>query len=161
VSTAFSWLSNGQHPSSWSEQPIWGNSVTVPIESVAIAKLMLVQLPVRRGRFPLKAAVAIEVPNVTMGLTGPVITETKELGPIPTSMDTAELDMVEACVGAKPDPCEPRMIELVSPSGEQPTKEGAVSLTVAHSWMLNNIASARLSDLLLSPRGASVHTLLV
>jgi hypothetical protein len=134
----------------------------MPMESVAIAKLMLVQLPVRRGLFPLKVAVIVErVSNVAMGSTGPVIVETKELEPIPTFMDTVELAMVEACVGPKTEPCEPRMIELVSPSGEQPTKEGAVSLTVAHSWMLNNIASKRLLDLLLNQRGASIHTLLV
>ena len=31
--------------------------------------------------------------------------------------------------------------------GEQPTKDGAVSLTVAHSWILNNIASSKLLGL--------------
>lgn len=136
--------------------------MTVPVESVAIAKLTLVQLPVRRGLLPLKVAVIVErVSNVAMGLTGPVIVETKELELMPMSMETVELAMVDACVDTKPDPCEPRIIELVSPSGEHPTKEGAVSLTVAHSWMLNNIASKRLSDLLLTKRGPSIHTLLV
>ena len=45
----------------------------------------------------------------------------------------AELDVVPA-----PDPS---TMELDSPSGEQPTKAGAVSPTEAHSCSLNKIAS--------------------
>ena len=56
-----------------------------------------------------------------------------------------ELAMVEGWVDT--ELIGPRMMELDSPSGEQPTKEGAVSLTVAHSWILKSIASKGLSDL--------------
>ena len=80
---------------------------------------------------------------------------------MPMFKDTVELDAVEAWVDAGPDPCGPRMIELVSPSGEQPTKEGAVSLTVAHSSMLNNIASRTLLDPLGKAKGVVANTLLV
>lgn len=68
-----------------------------------------------------------------MDLTGPEIVETNELDPMPMFMDMVELDKVEAWAETEPDPCGPSMIELVSPNGEQPTKEGAVSLTDAHS----------------------------
>ena len=68
---------------------------------------------------------------------------------MPMFMDTLELVLVEGWIDPEFDPCGPRMIELVSPRGEQPTNEGAVSLTVAHSWILNSIASRKASELLL------------
>jgi hypothetical protein len=98
---------------------------------------------------------------VAMESTGPVTVETKELDPIPMFMDMVEVDMVKAWVDTEPESCEPRMIELVSPSGEQPTKEGAVSLTVAHSWILNNIASRELSDQIWKQLRSGLRTLLV
>ena len=131
--------------------------------SVTIAKLMFVQLPVKRELFPLNVAVVgTRVSElVTMESTGPVTVEMNELGPMPMFKDMVELDVVEAWVDAEPDPCGPRMIELVSPSGEQPTKEGAVSLTVAHSSMLNNIASRTLLDPLQKTKGVVASTLLI
>ena len=78
--------------------------------------------------------------------------DTKELDPMPMFMDKLELDMMEACMDMDFEPCGPRMIELVSPSGEQPTKEGAVSLTVAHSWMLKRIASNKVVNYAAGPR---------
>src|SRR5436190_1456751 len=109
---------------------------------VAIAKLMFVQLPVKRGLFPSKLAVIGEPESliVAMDSTGAVTVEAKESDPIPIFMGTVELDIAGALVDAESEPNGPSMIELVSPSGEQPTKDGAVSLTVAHSWILNNIA---------------------
>ena len=117
----------------------------MPIVSVAIAKLMLVQLPVRRELFPLKVAVNGECVSevVAIDSTSPVTVDTEESEPMPTFMDILELVMVDDIVDTDIDPCGPRMIELVSPRGEQPTKEGAVSLTVAHSWILNSIASIK------------------
>jgi hypothetical protein len=116
---------------------------------VAIAKLIFVQLPVKRGLFPSKLAVIGEPESllVAMESTGPVTVETKELDPMSIFADIVELDIAGALVDAEPEPSGPRMIELVSPSGEQPTNDGAVSLTVAHSWILNNIASGRLLGL--------------
>lgn len=112
---------------------------------VAMAKLTFVQLPVKRDLFPSKLAVIGEAESllVAMESTGPVTVETKELDPMPIFADIVELDIAGALVDAEPEPSGPRMIELVSPSGEQPTKDGAVSLTVAHSWILNNIASSK------------------
>ena len=109
--------------------------MTLPMASVAIAKLMLVQLPVRRELFPLKVAVTGKCVSwvVAIGSTDPVKVDTSESDATPMLMEMPGLDIVEACVKTEFEPCGPRMIELVSPSGEQPTKEGAVSLTVAHS----------------------------
>jgi hypothetical protein len=123
--------------------------VTVPMAPVTIAKLMFVQLPVKRDLFPSKLAVIREPESlpVAMEFTGPVTVETKELNPMPIFMVIVELDITGALVDAELEPNGPRMIELVSPSGEQPTKDGAVSLTVAHSWILNNIASSKLLGL--------------
>jgi hypothetical protein len=121
----------------------------MPIASVTIAKLIFVQLPVKRDLFPSKLAVIGEPESllVAMGSTGPVTVEIKELDSPPIFMDMAELDIVGALVDVEPEPSGPRMTELVSPSGEQPTKDSAVSLTVAHSWILNNIASGTLLGL--------------
>lgn len=96
------------------------------------------------------------VSNVIMGLTGPVIVETKESETPPMDIIVGEPDSAEARVDPDPELGEPRMIELVSPNGEQPTNDGAVSLTVAHSWMLNKMASERSSDLLMTS-GDLVH----
>jgi hypothetical protein len=136
--------------------------VTVPMAPVAIAKLMFVQLPVKRDLFPSKLAVIGEPESLLVAIesTGPVTVETKELEPMPIFMGIVELDIAEALVDAEPEPNGPRMIELVSPSGEQPTNDGAVSLTVAHSWILNNIASSKSLGLLRQERSL-LHTLLV
>ena len=135
--------------------------MTIPMAPVAIAKLMFVQLPVKRGLFPSKLAVIGEPESllVAMESTGPVTVETKGLDPMPIFTDIVELDIAGALVDAEPDPSGPRMIELVSPSGEQPTKDGAVSLTVAHSWILNNIASSKLLGLFLRTRKGDLYTL--
>ena len=127
--------------------------------SVAIAKLIFVQLPVKRDLFPSKLAVVGETEPllVAMESTGPVTVETKELDPMPIFMGIVELDIAGALVDTEPEPNGPRMIELVSPSGEQPTKDGAVSLTVAHSWILNNIASSKLSGLFETREGSLTH----
>jgi hypothetical protein len=137
--------------------------VTIPMAPVAMAKLMLVQLPVKRDLFPSKLAVIGEPESllVAMESTGPVTVETKELVPMPMFTDIVELDIAGALVDAEPEPSGPRMIELVSPSGEQPTKDGAVSLTVAHSWILNNIASSKLLALFSRQEKKPLHTLLV
>src|SRR5271156_2077899 len=128
---------------------------------VAIAKLMFVQLPVKRDLFPSKLAVIGEPEPILVAIesTDPVTVETKGLDPMPMFTDIVELDIAGALVDAEPSG--PRMIELVSPSGEQPTKDGAVSLTVAHSWILNNIASSKLLGLFLRTRKGPLHTLLV
>ena len=125
----------------------------IPMAPVAIAKLMFVQLPVKRDLFPSKLAVIGEPEPILVAMesTGPVTVETKGLDPMPMFTDIVELDIAGALVDAEPSG--PRMIELVSPSGEQPTKDGAVSLTVAHSWILNNIASSKLLGLLRQERG--------
>jgi hypothetical protein len=72
--------------------------VTVPMASVTIAKLMFVQLPVKRELFPLNVAViGTRVSElVAMESTGPVTVEIKELDPMPMFIDMVELDMVEA-----------------------------------------------------------------
>ena len=67
------------------------------MESVAMAKLMLVQPPVKMELLPLNVAVIVErVSSFAMELTDPVIVETKELDSIPIFMDMVELDVEEA-----------------------------------------------------------------
>ena len=132
----------------------------IPMAPVAIAKLMFVQLPVKRDLFPSKLAVIGEPEPILVAMesTGPVTVETKGLDPMPIFTDIVELDIAGTLVDAEPEPNGPRMIELVSPSGEQPTKDGAVSLTVAHSWILNNIASSKLLGFIFEDKkGAFTH----
>ena len=96
--------------------------------------------------------------------TLPVTVDTNEFDPMPIFMDSENMkeaiEAEEAMLEPVVELCAPSTIELVIPKGEQPTKDGAVSLTVAHSAILNSIASRETSNSKLDQR-VCIHTLLV
>lgn len=110
-----------------------GNSVTIAFEPVTNSKYGTVQLPVISG-FPSKVAVNVfsVVGTTDSGTTSPVIVDNPEFTDVEDSDDIA----VEAVVGVTGVKV---MLAraLESPDGEHPTKSGAVSLTAAHSCLLN------------------------
>lgn len=102
------------------------------MESVTAAKKGTVQLPVSNAA-PVKVAVAGFVPMklVKADSTFPLIVKT----PLFAALEEAEgFDVVEAVLND--------MAAEPTPRGEQPTKLGAVSLTVAQVFRLNVIAAS-------------------
>jgi hypothetical protein len=139
---AFRPSSNGQQSGRSGEQPTSGNSVTSPRLSVIMAKCGTVQLPVIKGA-PAKP-VAVNCFAVVAGavseMTSPVRVETLGL----TEPDEVDAETGEAVEAVPPAGARVRLMlarALDKPAGEQPTKSGAVSLTFAHSSLLNWIAA--------------------
>ena len=138
--------SYGQHSGLWSEHPIAGNSMTSLLDPVTKAKYGTVQLPVSSGR-PAYVAVGgfvVDIKAISV-ITLPVIVLNNGL---------TEEDVVVA-EAAVEDPAVVIWLRLMlakaldNSAGEHPTKSGAVSLTLAHSCLLNWIAAIQLSAVLL------------
>jgi hypothetical protein len=119
-----------------------GYSITSLLDPVTKAKYGTVQLPVISGR---PANVAVGVLDVDIGgisvITLPVIVLNNGLTE----------DEVVVAEDAVDDPAVVIWLRLMlaraldNPAGEHPTKSGAVSLTAAHSCLLNWIAAICLS----------------
>jgi hypothetical protein len=131
--------SYGQQSGLWSEHPMAGYSITSLLDDpVTKAKYGTVQLPVISGR---PANVAVGVLDVDIGgisvITLPVIVLNNGLTE----------DEVVVAEDAVDDPAVVIWLRLMlaraldNPAGEHPTKSGAVSLTAAHSCLLNWIAA--------------------
>lgn len=126
--------SYGQHSGRCPEHPISGNSVTEPPDPVAMAKKGTAQLPVKSGLPPKVAVTGFVVEGGSVCVTiSPLIVLKPGLTDeeVAVDDDTELGDIVGAVV---------RLMlarALLNPAGEHPTKSGAVSLTAAHSCLLN------------------------
>lgn len=135
----------GQQSLLSSEQPTAGNSVTILLGPVTAAKYGTVQLPVISGRPENVAVTGFAVVATAVSVTTlPVIVLKLVL----------RADVDEVVVGALVDAgtcVDVAKLRLAStldnPAGEHPTKSGAVSLTAAHSCLLNWIAAVRCQSL--------------
>ena len=102
--------------------------MTLPAALVTTAKIGEVQVPVKRG-FPPKDSVEVFPVTSVAGseTTVPVMMDTSELVEVTTTLISDAVKTATVDV----DPPSPRTTVLESPTGEQPTKSGAVSFTEA------------------------------
>lgn len=123
----------------------------MPVASVTIAKYGTVQLPVSNAA-PVKEAVAGLVPIkvVNADSTSPLIVRTPAFDEAFVVEDLGVTVAVLNDIAAEP-----------TPSGEQPTKLGAVSFTVAHVLRLKVIAAFVLRQLNRSRKESKTCTLLI